>query len=111
MNLVSLKAETFIVTTSEQPLCFAYAKLGRLFPIRQPPVKVPADIWPAPLTLANGPFTLIRIYDASFSKTIRISQIRATLWTKLSTIGNLCLALATFHKAAPSYSRLAQLSR
>jgi hypothetical protein len=104
MNVAYLDAKTFIVAPSEQPLCLAHTKLGRLSPFRQPIENILADEWPAPLTPPNGFFAFIRICNAAFSKSLDIGQTQAALRTEPGTVGNRRIALIAFHKASTVYS-------
>jgi hypothetical protein len=107
MNFANLDAKAFIVAPSEQPLCLADTKFGRLSPFRQPVENVLANEWPAPLASANRFFTLVCISNAAFSKSLDIGQTQAALRTEPGTVGNRRIALIAFHKASTVYSTFA----
>jgi hypothetical protein len=100
MNIASLDTEAFIVTTSEQPLRLAYAKLGRLFPFRQQIEHVLTDERSAPFTLSDGFLALLNVFQATFPEILYIALVDAALWAKSDIIGNSCLTFVAFHKAS-----------
>jgi hypothetical protein len=87
--LVSFDAEPFVITSREQPPCFSDSKFSRLFPVRQPAVKFPANIRPAALIGDHCLLALSRIRKASLPQVLHVGLAAPTLWTKPETIANL----------------------
>jgi hypothetical protein len=100
---VSFDSKAFIITSSEQPLCFSNSQFSRLCPFFQPVVKVPADVQPAALTGTHSPLALFYIRKADLPQVLCVGLCAAALRTKPGAIGNLCLAFRAFHKIALIY--------
>ena len=101
VNLISFYAKTLLETACEQPLRLANTKLSGPLPFRQAFVKIFAYVRPATVAFGDGTFTLNCIVDAALAQRLEIVILSgSTLGTEPGVVGNLLLALETFHKTA-----------